>query len=71
MVVKLPDTYYTKSVKNITGKNLSFPIYVEMVFGCLFNVSDQTGKKMTFSSKIHKVFLANIRNDCVISVIRK
>ena len=28
-------------------------------------------KETTFSSKIHKVFFANIRNDCVFSVIKK
>ena len=27
-------------------------------------------KGTTFSSKIHKAFLANIRNDCVFSVIK-
>ena len=28
-------------------------------------------KETTFSSKIHKAFFANIRNDCVFSVIEK
>ena len=28
-------------------------------------------KETTFSSKIHKVFFANRRNDCVFSVIKK
>ena len=28
-------------------------------------------KETTFSSKIHKAFCANIRNDCVFSVIEK
>ena len=28
-------------------------------------------KETTFSSKIHEVFFANIRNDCVFSVIKK
>ena len=28
-------------------------------------------KEMTFSSKVHKVFFANIRNDCVFSIIKK
>ena len=33
----------------VTGKNLRFPIYVyNMVFGCLFNVFQETRKRNNF-----------------------
>ena len=58
-------------LKSHTGKNLWFSIYVyNMVLVVYLTYFMKPVKETTFSSKIHKAFLANIHDDCVFSVIK-
>ena len=55
------------SLERICGFQFMYIIWFLVVYFMYFK---KPVKETTFSSKIHKAFFANIRNDCVFSVIK-
>ena len=67
-VTKLPRTLQLDALERIYDFQFMYIIWFLVVYLTYFK---KPVKETTFSSKIHKAFFANIRNDCVFSVIEK
>ena len=59
--------YFNTSLERICDFQFMYIIWFLVVYLTYFM---KPVKETTFSSKIHKAFFANIRNDCVFSVIK-